>query len=316
MSKVLKIFCILILILVSAQSIFAQEMKKADLAGSWYPSDKQQLAGALQGYLDQAMPQEAPGRIVGLISPHAGYVFSGRTAGFGFKAVKGKPYKTVVILGFSHRRSFDGISVYNTGGFQTPLGCVLVDSDFADKLIDPALRISFYPDLFNDENSVEMIVPFVQTALPEARIVPIAFGSQDYTLCEILAKRLADLVKDRDDVLIVASTDMSHYHPYDEANRIDAFTIKKISAFKPKELFDELNMGTAELCGGAPVTTMLIAMKLLGADNIVVLKHENSGDVTGDKGRVVGYFSAAFYRSAISHKVTRSQGHQATKKKN
>ncbi len=250
----------------------------------------------LEGYINQAYPKEVDGRILGMISPHAGYAFSGRTAGFGFKAVKGKGYKTVVILGFSHRKFFDGISVYNTGAFSTPLGDAAIDADFAKRLIDPNQHISFYPELFNDENSVEMLIPFVQLALPDSKIVPVAFGKQDYVLCEILAGRLADLIKGRTDVLVIASTDMSHYHPYDEANRIDEFTMKKVSAFKPSELYDELSGGAAELCGAPTVTAMLLTMKLLGAGNITILKHENSGDVTGEKGKVVGYFSAVFYK--------------------
>jgi len=292
-----KVFYTILFILIIHQPLFAEEIKKADLAGSWYPADKKELSDLLKGYIDQAYPKDIDGRILGMISPHAGYVFSGRTAGFGFKAVQGRGYKTVIILGFGHRKSFDGISVYDTGSFRTPLGDAAVDADLAKRLIDPDQHISFYPGLFDDENSVEMIIPFVQVALPDAKIVPAAFGKQDYALCESLAKKLAGLIKGRDDVLIIASTDMSHYHPYDDANRIDEFTMKKIRAFKAKELYDELNIGTAELCGASTVTTMLLTMGLLGADNIAVLKHENSGDVTGDISRVVGYMAAVFYKT-------------------
>jgi len=296
--------------LILHQQLLAEEIKKADLAGSWYPADKKELSDMLRGYINQAYPKQIDGHILGIISPHAGYAFSGRTAGFGFKAVKGKGYKTVIILGFSHRKFFDGISVYATGIFRTPLGDTAVDADLAKRLIDPSQHILFYPDLFNDENSIEMIIPFVQVALPDAKIVPVAFGRQDYALCEALAKRLAGLIKDRNDVLIIASSDMSHYHAYDEANGIDEFTIKKVSAFKAKELYDELSTGTAELCGATPVTTMLLTMKLLGADNMAILKHENSGDVTGEKGKVVGYMSVVFYKGVTSHQsqVTSQKG--------
>ncbi|MCX5715806.1 MAG: AmmeMemoRadiSam system protein B [Candidatus Omnitrophica bacterium] len=274
--------------------------KKADLAGSWYPADAGELKAELEGFIDRANPPKIDGHILGLISPHAGYDYSGPVAGFAFKAVKGKDYKTVIILGFSHRKFFDGVSVYDRGIFETPLGSVGVDSEFAKKLTSAGNYISFYPQLFKDENSVEMMIPLVQTALPAAKIVPVAFGTQDFRLCEILAAALAAAIGNRQDVLVIASTDMSHYHTYKEANEIDDFCIKVIKNFDPKALYGETKLGTAELCGSMPVAALMLVMQRLGADGIEILKHENSGDVTGDKTRVVGYVAAAFYKLTVA----------------
>ncbi len=293
----MKPFCFFLCILFMTSCLLADEVKRADLAGSWYPSDKKELTTIMEGFINSALTPPVDGEILGLISPHAGYDFSGRTAGFGFKAVRGRDYKTVVIVGFSHRKFFNGVSVYDRGSFETPLGEIAVDTVFAKGLISQDKKISFYPPLFNEENSVEMIIPFVQTALPGVKIVPVAFGTQNYALCQILSKALANMIKDNKDVLIIASTDMSHYHTYDEANGIDEFTVKKVQSFDYKGLYDEIRIGTAELCGAAPVTTLMMTMKMLGADNVKILKQENSGDVTGDKGRVVGYFSAVFYKN-------------------
>ncbi|MCM8782228.1 MAG: AmmeMemoRadiSam system protein B [Candidatus Omnitrophica bacterium] len=296
------ILLVLFVLFFEGQNGSAGETKKADLAGSWYPADKKELRTLLGGFIDGVVSPGIEGKIFGLILPHAGYDYSGRTAGIGFKAVKGKDYKTIVIVGFSHRKFFEGVSVYDKGSFQTPLGTIEVDTEFAKNLINQHKNILFYPPLFNDENSIEMLIPFVQVALKDSKIVPVAFGSQDYRLCEILARALADVIKTREDVLIIASTDMSHFHTYEEANEIDNFTLEKIKRFQPKELYDEVTMGTCELCGSAPVITLMMVMKILGVDNVKILKYENSGDVTGDRRRVVGYVSAVFYKSAASKK--------------
>jgi len=273
----------------------ADDVKQADLAGTWYPADAGELKASLQGYIDSAYPAPAQGRIYGAISPHAGYLFSGRTAGFTFKAIRDIPCKTIVIIGFSHRQFFDGISIYDRGVFRTPLGEIRVDTVLAKKLISQS-KISFYPKLFQEENSVEMLIPFIQVAKKDVMIVPVAFGLQDYQLCETLANSLASVIKGRDDVLVIASTDLSHYHTYEEALRIDDGTIRKIEAFDAKGLFDAGQLGTSECCGLAPVAALMLTMKALGATGVKVLKHENSGDVTGDKTRVVGYASVVFYK--------------------
>jgi MEMO1 family protein len=279
-----------------ADSCFAQEIKKADLAGSWYSADKEELTATLEGFMAKADVPVIEGHILGLISPHAGYVFSGPTAAFGFKAVKDKDYKTVVIMGFTHRKFYKGIAVYDRGVFQTPLGIAVIDADFAKQLIKQDENISFYPDLFKDENSIEMIIPFVQMALKDAKIVPVAFGPQEYNFCEILAKALTAIIKDREDVLIIASSDMSHFHPYDYANNMDNYTIRLINKFDPKGLYNASRIGSSELCGIAPVVTLLLTAQMLDAGNVKILKYENSGDVTGDKRQVVGYVSAIFYK--------------------
>lgn len=292
-----KLFLLLLCVLFGSSGAAAAEVKRSDLAGSWYVSDKKELAATVQKFIDDAPRPDVSGEILGIISPHAGYAYSGRIAGVAFKAVEGGPYKIVVIIGFSHRKFFNGISVYDRGSFQTPLGEVEVDADFAKRLTAAGKTISFYPDLFNDENSIEMIIPFAQVALKDAKIVPVAFGTQDYGLCEALARALAGTIKDRKDVLIIASSDMSHFHSYEEANAMDSFTIKKLQGLDPRGLYDEIRMASSELCGAMPVMTLMMTMKMLGADNVEVLKYENSGDVTGDKARVVGYMAAVFYKN-------------------
>ena len=283
-----------------ASAAFAADVKKADLAGSWYPADKAELETLLEAYLDSANPEKIDAPIFAIISPHAGYPFSGPVAAYGFKAVQGKDIKTVIIVGFSHRKYFDGISVYASGAWRTPLGDVAVDEVLARALISRNPRIHFEPRLFDGENSVEMQIPLIQLALKGTRIVPVAFGTQDYGDAKILAEALASVLKDRKDVLVVASTDLSHYHPYAEANSIDKNLIAILGRMKAKELYDGAVMGTCELCGMMPVTSVLLASEKLGFDNIRILKYANSGDTSGDKSKVVGYLSAAIYKGVGS----------------
>ena len=315
----------------------AAEVKEADLAGSWYPASKAQLEDQLKGYLDAANPENIEGRILAIIVPHAGYAYSGPVAAYGYKAVmnndkegsrvppspglrrtsKGSAFakasadrqgaKTVIVLGFSHRQYLDGVSVYGGDFWKTPLGEIAVDTAMAGMIISSNPRFRFQKELFDDENSLEMQIPFIQMALNDVKIVPIAFGNQNYSDAYALATVLANLVKDRSDCLIVASTDLSHYHPYQDANSIDKRTIDTIGRLKAKDFYDEAKMGSCELCGLMPVTTSLLVAQMLGYDKIKRLKYANSGDITGDKTKVVGYVSSVIYKE-----VTGSPGHRVT----
>ena len=289
----------LILALLFASTAFADDVKDADLAGSWYPGDRTELKNMLEGYLNSANPGKVNGDIFAIISPHAGYQFSAPVAAYGFKLAQSRDIKTVIIIGFSHRKFFDGISVYDRGVWRTPLGDIAIDEKLAKSIISEDPRIRFEPDLFKEENSVEMQIPFVQASFKDVRIVPIAFGTQKYEDAEILAGALTDVLNKRKDVLVVASTDLSHYHPYEEAVSIDKHLITTLNKLKGKELYDEAGMGLCELCGLMPVTTTLLAAEKMGYDSIEILKYANSGDTSGNKGNVVGYLSAAVYKKSF-----------------
>jgi len=353
----------LVLISVSLLGVIpshAAEVKHSDLAGSWYPSSKAQLEDQLKGYLDAANPPELEGGILAIIVPHAGYLYSGPVAAYGYKAVmnsdkagsrgkgsafakasadrqgarvppsprlrrtgKGQGSRTVIILGFSHRQYLDGVSVYGGDSWKTPLGEIVVDTVMAGRIISSNPRFKFQKELFDDENSVEMQIPFIQMAFGKMgqsppgtvpifpKIVPIAFGNQNYSDAYALATILADLVKDRSDCLIVASTDLSHYYPYQDANSIDKRTIDTLGRLKAKEFYGEVKMGSCELCGLMPVTASLLVAEMLGYDKIKTLKYANSGDITGDKAKVVGYVSAVVYKEEIASAASRPRNDAA-----
>ncbi|MBU1808163.1 MAG: AmmeMemoRadiSam system protein B [Candidatus Omnitrophica bacterium] len=291
--------------------IMASDVKAPNLAGSWYPESKEELTKLLRGYLDSVNPEKVEGRIFALISPHAGYRFSGSMAAYGYKLAENRDIKTVVIIGFSHRKIFDGIAIYDRGAFRTPLGDIAVDSELAASIRSRNGRIYFQPEAFNGENSVEMQVPFIQLAFPGASIVPIAFGTQDYSDAEILAGALAAALEDRKDCLIVASTDLSHYHPYDEANLIDGRLIVDLSNMNAGQIFEAARLGKYEACGIMPIAATLLAGEKLGFKDVKILKYANSGDISGDKSRVVGYVSAVIYKGPRS--VVDSPGKEGEK---
>jgi len=292
-----RIFCLIMVLMTSFNSnSSASDVKSADLAGSWYPASKSELRTMLEGYIFDAPDEKIEGKILALISPHAGYQFSGPVAAYGFKSIIGLPIKTVIVLGFSHKGYFDGVSVYNKGSFSTPLGVIKVDEKFADSIIASDKKISFRPEPFESENSVEMQLPFIQIALPGAKIVPVILGSQSFDDAVLFSEALAAVLKGRDDCLIVASTDMSHFHGYGEANAIDEKAVSIIRGMKAREIYDSANAGECELCGMMPVTAVLLTAEKLGYDSLEVLKYANSGDTYGDKSRVVGYLSAVIYK--------------------
>jgi len=295
--NIIKIFSITLMLMTSFYSnSSASGVKNADLAGSWYPASKAELETMLKGYVSEATDEKIEGKILALISPHAGYQFSGSVAAYGFKSVIGSPIKTVITVGFSHKGYFDGVSIYNRGSFSTPLGVIKVDEKLADDIMARDRKISFSPEPFRSENSVEMQLPFMQVTLPGAKIVPVIIGGQSFNDAVALSEALAGALRGRDDCLIVASTDMSHFHGYEEANEIDKKGMSVISGMNAREVYDSANSGEFELCGMMPVVAVLLTAEKLGYGSLKILKYANSGDTYGDKSRVVGYLSAVIYK--------------------
>ena len=299
MKKIFFTFLVFILLVTPS---FA-EVKKADLAGSWYPASEKTLKTQLNSYLEQSIPPKINGQVIALIAPHAGYLYSGSVAAYGFNAIKGLNLKTVIVVGFSHKRYFDGIAVLDEDGLETPFGIAKIDKNITREFINQNKKIFNYPVAFKDENSVEMEIPFVQMTAKNANIVLIAIGVPSFENIKILGEALHEVLKDKDNFLLIASTDMSHYLPYEAANKLDKRTIGLIEEFDSEKLFKESSAGdTGLMCGYAAVCATAIASKMLGADKIETLKYANSGDTAGDKSYVVGYLSAAIIKSEKKQK--------------
>jgi AmmeMemoRadiSam system protein B/AmmeMemoRadiSam system protein A len=274
------------------------EVRRTAVAGMFYPGEAGQLAADIDGYLDAA---EAAGSgdlegVIGLISPHAGYMYSGAVAGKAYAAVRGRSYDSVIVVAPSHRFPFRGASVFGGDGYETPLGVVPVDRELADAITDPDQGIGYEPRAHASEHSLEVQVPFLQRTLGDFRIVPIVMGDQAEPVVRRLAARVADAVRESGKrVLLVASTDLSHYHDHDTAVELDSHILDAVGDFDPEGLLASLARGECEACGGGPSATVMMAARELGARSSSVVGYATSGDVTGDRAQVVGYMAAVLY---------------------
>ena len=294
-NRILFVISLCICLIFSACSSSAQDIKKPNVSGSFYPANPKELSEKIDSYLNKAILPEIDGDVIAIISPHAGYVYSGAVASYGFKTIEGKDYKTIIVIAGSHRHSINEISVWPKGVFRTPLGEIEVDSKFASRIIKHMDNARFIPEAFEREHSLEVQLPFFQKVLGRVKIVPIIMCGSDLSNSEALALTLMELIGGRDDVLIVASTDLSHYHSYEKANAMDRKTLSYLESLDFNGLWTEALDRNVELCGLAPVLTVLAYAKKNRAD-LKILKYANSGDVTGDLSRVVGYASAVIYK--------------------
>jgi AmmeMemoRadiSam system protein B len=276
-------------------------VRRAAVAGSWYPGTAAAVAEEGDRYLDAAGPVCAPGRLVALVSPHAGLRYSGPVAARGYallRALAGEPGRgrvglAVVLVGPSHRAAFDGVALHARGAWETPLGRVPIDEELSQALLDADPIVFDDPDVHRDEHSLEMQLPFVQRLVPGVHIVPMLMGTQSRDEVESLASALAKALAGRR-TLLVASSDLSHYQPATVANRLDAEVVAQVGRFDEAALMARLETHHNVACGGGPVVAVMKAARALGADRSTVLKYGDSGDVgERDKSRVVGYLSAA-----------------------
>jgi AmmeMemoRadiSam system protein B len=271
-------------------------VREPAVAGSWYPGQPQALAEEVERHLGAARPEPVAGELVGLISPHAGLRYSGPVAAWGYSLLRGRPPRTVVLVGPSHRIAFDGVSVWARGEWRTPLGALPIDEDLAARLLAAGDRVREDQRPHLTEHSLEMQLPFLKHLGPDARIVPALMGSQTRREVEALADALARVLQ-AGEALLVASSDLSHYHPAARAAQLDAMVTERVGRFDAQGLMELLEQNPDHACGGGPMVAVLKAAAALGADAARVLRYADSGDVEdGDKGRVVGYLSAALTR--------------------
>ena len=285
-------FLALVSVNMLAAPALAQGVREPVWAGQFYDAEASLLSAAIEGFLtDLPEARTADGDIRAIIVPHAGYVYSGRTAAHAYRLVRGKPYETVVIIGPSHRFGFEGCSIYAKGGFRTPLGTAVVDEALAADIMKRS-GFGFLAEAHAEEHSIEVQVPFVQTVLPGAKIVPVVMGYPEKRTVRALADALGAACAGRK-VLVVASTDMSHFLAKDKANALDAKTIELIKALKADAIVSRMEARENILCGGAPVAAAMMYSQKAGPVRAEILNYADSAAGTGDASRVVGYVSAA-----------------------
>jgi AmmeMemoRadiSam system protein B len=264
------------------------------VAGTWYPGAPAALAEEVDGYLARAGRPEVPGRLVGLISPHAGLRYSGPVAAHAYALVAGRRDLTVALVGPSHRTAFDGVALWARGAFASPFGTTPVDEEAAEAIRAQAPDVvKDAPRAHREEHSLEMQLPFLQRLVPGLRLVPLLMGSQSRDEVDALAGALGRALPGRE-ILLVASSDLSHYHPAPVANAKDAKVVSDVARFDPEALMARLEADHGHACGGGPMVTVMTAARARGARAATVLRYADSGDAgEGDKSRVVGYLAAA-----------------------
>jgi hypothetical protein len=252
-------------------------IRKPAVADAFYPADPEILGQMIDEYLQNCVKPQIEGEIKAIIVPHAGYVYSGIVAAAGYNLIKNSKAKKVLLIGPAHYVLFKGAAVPESNIWQMPFGNVQVSKLPTSELIieDEAA--------FSQEHSLEVQVPFLQTVMEDFELYPLCLG-------EVNPEALANEIKsfaERDDVLIVVSSDLSHFYTYTEANDLD----KRANEFIPK--LDIVGARNVEACGIKGIMTLLHLAKMLGLKGHFI-DYKNSGDTSGEKSRVVGYGCYAF----------------------
>ena len=284
------------------REVEAGGIRQSVIAGDWYPGQPDVLRRTLKGYLADAEKVELEGELKALISPHAGYAYSGPTAAYAYKQLEnGHAFDTVAVLSPLHQAYLGRFAVTKASHYETPLGLVEVDAELVEAL---GKEVTLNRAGFDGEHSLEIQLPFLQQVLGTFTLLPVMLGEpltsdRGLTACRELSAALAKLMRDRK-ALIVASTDLSHLYDYDDVVRHDRVMVELVERFDIEGLARALIEGRCHACGGAPVVTTLLTAQALGANRAMVLHYTNSSDVTGNRrpgSYIVGYMAAAIYQA-------------------
>ncbi|HVP38557.1 MAG TPA: AmmeMemoRadiSam system protein B [Candidatus Saccharimonadales bacterium] len=305
---------------------------RPSIAGTWYPDSPRELIEELDEYLEAARAagaaapagggagtraDAAPGtragaegatpaaaggarEMVGLMSPHAGLCYSGPVAAHAYARLRGTHPELVALVGPLHSGGGRAVMTSAYQAFGTPLGAVPVDSEAAAALsraLHTRAGRGLEPVQDAGEHSLEIQLPFLQRVLGEFRLLPVMLTRPGAATVEALGHALADVLRGRP-ALLVASSDLSHFFPQDDADRLDRELLRRVAAFDPAAVLSAEAEEAGQACGAAAVAAVMWAARDLGADRATVLRHASSGDVTGDFHSVVGYAAAAFWRPA------------------
>ncbi len=275
------------------------DIRPSPIAGKWYPGEAARLAASVDSYINSAQIPPIEGKIIGIMVPHAGHLYSGPVAGVAFAALRGLSPELVVVVSPMHHPYFQPLLTTSHVAYGTPLGPILLDRDallMLDDQLKEALGFGLAAVRNDPEHSLEIELPFLQRALAnEFHLLPVMVRDQSARTTEALGHAIANTVADKN-YLLVASTDLSHFYPQKIANALDAVILDEVEAFNPLGVLQADEEGKGFACGKGALAAVLWAAKDLGADHVQVLHHATSGDVTGDFDQVVGYGSAVVTR--------------------
>ena len=267
------------------------------VCGMFYPAEPEELRRAVAALIGRpgGKPAGGEGGLRGIVAPHAGYMYSGPTAGAAYARLAGRRVDTVVVAAPSHREAFAGVSVYPGDAYETPLGRVPIDADFRERLLSAGGPVRAAEAGHRAEHAIEVQLPFLQAVLEEWRLVPLVVGSQTREVCLALGDMLAQLSAGRN-VLLVASTDLSHYNPQPVAEKLDAEMLREVGEFDADGVLAAEAEGRGTACGYGALAAALWAARVLGATRSQVVRYATSGAVSGDLDSVVGYGAAVIWK--------------------
>lgn len=285
----------------SCQQKDVQKIRRPAVAGMFYPGDANSLKQMIQQYLDRAKTAEVQGDIVGIWVPHAGYVYSGQVAANAYQTVRDRQYDAIIVVAPSHHVYLNGASIGDWNAYETPLGLVKIDQRLAQSIRNASSFIQCRDEVHQQEHAVEVQLPFIQMLFPGVPVVPMVAGQLNIEQSQSIAQAIA-LASAGKHVLLIASSDMSHYPDYDQACRVDHEMLSAVETMNIDKILQKDNQLMMEripelactLCGIDALAIVISACKILGADGVRILPYMNSGDITGDHSRVVGYGAAVF----------------------
>lgn len=264
------------------------------IAGTWYPGDRRELESLVDRAVADAEPADVAGRLVALVVPHAGIIYSGRIAAAGFRLLQSRDFDAVVVLGPYHR-GCDGVVVMEGGAIETPLGAVRLDEELAEAFLESDPLFGTARAEHEEEHSVEVQFPFLRRFVADVPVVPLLMGYQTPETVAAASHAMQSIAeRSEKNVLLIASSDLSHYHRRADARQLDEQVVRCLEQFDVPALERLLTSNHRHACGGGPMIAVLSAARALGASEAQVLAYGDSGDVNGDTEGVVGYVSAAF----------------------
>lgn len=270
-----------------------KDIREPQVAGMFYPANPKKLENQIKEFLEDIKVDDDIHNVAGIVAPHAGYMYSGKTAAYGYKTVENKNYKKVIVISPSHREYFQGVSIFPGNAYSTPLGNIIINKKLRNALTGASNIIFEGIEGHRAEHALEVQLPFLQIVLNDFELVPLVIGDQRKDYIYELADKLAELIDD--DTLLVASSDLSHFYTKSHAHKIDQRVADRINEYRYEELQNDLELKRCEACGGGGIVALLKALKLRNIPYVKVVAQSDSGDITGDESEVVGYLSAVIY---------------------
>lgn len=270
------------------------KIRKSAVKGMFYDDDPEHLKNQIDSFFSKSLAIINPKSVLGLVIPHAGYVYSGQIAAKGIYHLKNYSFERAIVIGPSHYEYFDGAAIYDGDAFETTFGEIYIDKDFVDQIVKNSTRVFKSNKGEKKEHSIEVILPFLQFVNKNIKFVPLLLGDQTFETVNDVALALSKVLDEK--TIICSSSDLSHFYKKSVAKKLDERVLNSISKIDGDELLSNVENGLCEACGAGAIAILLKAANLKGYDKSQIIAYGDSGDVSGDNDRVVGYVSAIIYK--------------------